>query len=104
MTEIGRFNGISGENTNLSEIPWRDYLTRKAYNKDINQMCSMCIKDQISKHGQITIKCDGILSGKAKIPEQFMHHFSEEEMDIVEQSINPYYWAEKNIDIKNDNP
>lgn len=104
MTEIGRFNGISGENTNLSEIPWRDYLARKAYNKDINQMCSMCIKDQISKHGQITIKCDGILSGKAKIPEQFMHHFSEEEMDIVEQSINPYYWAEKNIDIKNDNP
>ncbi len=104
MTEIGRFNGISGENTNLSEIPWRDYLARKAYNKDINQMCSMCIKDQISKHGQITIKCDGLLSGKAKIPEQFMHHFSEEEMDIVEQSINPYYWAEKNIDIKNDNP
>ena len=104
MTEIGRFNGISGENTNLSEIPWRDYLGRKAYNKDINQMCSMCIKDQISKHGHITIKCDGLLSGKAKIPEQFMHHFSEEEMDIVEQSINPYYWAEKNIDVKNDNP
>ena len=104
MTEIGRFNGISGENTNLSEIPWRDYLGRKAYNKDINQMCSMCIKDQISKHGQITIKCDGLLSGKSKIPEQFMHHFSEEEMDIVEQSINPYYWAEKNIDIKNENP
>lgn len=104
MTEIGRFNGISGENTNLSEIPWRDYLGRKAYNKDINQMCSMCIKDQISKHGHITIKCDGLLSGKAKIPEQFMHHFSEEEMDIVEQSINPYYWAEKNIDIKNENP
>ena len=104
MTEIGRFNGISGENTNLSEIPWRDYLARKAYNKDINQMCSMCIKDQISKHGQITIKCDGLLSGKSKIPEQFMHHFSEEEMDIVEQSINPYYWAEKNIDVKNENP
>ncbi len=104
MTEIGRFNGISGENTNLSEIPWRDYLGRKAYNKDINQMCSMCIKDQISKHGHITIKCDGLLSGKSKIPEQFRHHFSEEEMDIVEQSINPYYWAEKNIDIKNENP
>ena len=79
-------------------------MARKAYNKDINQMCSMCIKDQISKHGQITIKCDGLLSGKSKIPEQFMHHFSEEEMDIVEQSINPYYWAEKNIDVKNENP
>ena len=29
MTEIGRFNGISGENTNLSEIPWRLFWLEK---------------------------------------------------------------------------
>ena len=104
MTEIGRFNGATGDSKQLHEIPWKEYLEKKNYNKDINQMCPLCIKDQIKKYGQVTIKCEGLLSGEKKIPPELRHHFSEEEVELVEQAINPYKWAEKNIDTKNDNP
>lgn len=104
MTEIGKFDGITGEAKNLAEIPWREYLENKKYNKDINSMCDLCIKDQIKKYGQQTIRCEGMLSGKKTIPEQFAHMFTEEELDLVEQSINPYHWAAKNIDTANENP
>ncbi len=104
MSDIGRFDGSTGEARNLADIPWREYLSQKNYNKDINSMCDLCIKDQIKKYGQQTIRCEGMLSGKKTIPEQFAHMFTEEELDLVEQSINPYHWAAKNIDTANENP
>ena len=77
-----------------------EYLERKNYNKDINQMCPLCIKDQIKKiWAKVTIKCEGLLSGEKENTSELRHHFSEEEVELVEQAINPYKWAEK-IDTK----
>ncbi len=105
MTEIARFDGNTGVDTRtLAEIPWREYLASKNYNKDINKMCDLCREEQIRKYGSITIKCTGLLSSKTLVPEQYAHMFSEEELDLLEQSVNPYHWAAKNIDTKNTNP
>ena len=104
MTMIGKFDGDNGEIRNLAGIPWRQYLQEKDYNKDINKMCDLCIKEQVKKYGTRTIKCSGLLSADEMVPAQYSHMFSQEERDLMEEAINPYYWAAKNIDIENDNP
>ncbi len=101
---IGKFDGDNGEIRNLAGIPWRQYLQEKDYNKDINKMCDLCIKEQVKKYGTRTIKCSGLLSADEMVPAQYSHMFSQEERDLMEEAINPYYWAAKNIDIDNDNP
>lgn len=103
MSTIGNFDGESGQQRSLASIPWREYLEEKNYNKDINSMCDLCRKDQIKKYGEITIKCTGLLSSRNMIPEQYQHMFSDEEKDTMEEAINPYYWAEKNIDVHSTN-
>lgn len=102
-TDVMRFDGETGQNRSLADIPWREYIVNKNYNKDISKMCETCIKEQISKYGQVTIKCSGLLGAKNSVPPEFEHMFDPEEMDLLEQASNPYYWASKNIDTKNTN-
>ena len=45
--------------TKLSEIPWRDYLDWKDYDKSLDGMCTNCRSEQIAKYGEITIQCSG---------------------------------------------
>lgn len=52
----------------LYEMPWKEYLAAKNYNKDINKMCELCRKEQIDKYGKITIKCSGLKGVEAHIP------------------------------------
>ena len=86
----------------IDKMDWKDYLKHKNYNKDINKMCELCQKNQIEKHGKITIKCNGLASYKSYIPEEHAHSLTEEQLDLLEQATNAYYWADKNID--SDNP
>ena len=103
MGDVMRFDGETGQNRSLADIPWREYIVNKNYNKDVSKMCEICVKDQISKYGQVTIKCNGLLGAKNSVPPEFEHMFDSEEMDLLEQASNPYYWASKNIDTKNTN-
>lgn len=82
----------------LYETGWKDYLNRKNYSKDINKMCSDCQKDQIRKHGRITIKCTGPRN-ISRVPEDVIALMSESELETIKQTVDPYYWADKNIDI-----
>lgn len=85
-------------------MDWKDYLKHKNYNKDINKMCELCQKNQIDKYGKITIKCNGLASYKSYIPEEHAHTLTEEQLDLLEQATNSYYWADKNIDTDNPIP
>ena len=84
---IGKFDGDNGEIRNLAGIPWRQYLQEKDYNKDINKMCDLCIKEQVKKYGTRTIKCSGLLSADEMVPAQYSHMFSQEERDLMESVI-----------------
>ena len=84
----------------LYEMPWKDYLAAKNYNKDINKMCELCRKEQIDKYGKITIKCSGLKGVEAHIPEEVLNQFSEEEKEQIETLYNPYLYADKNLDIE----
>ncbi len=103
MSDVMKFDGETGLNRSLADIPWREYIDSKNYNKDVNKMCDLCIKDQLSKYGAITIKCNGLLGAKNSMPPEFEHLFDKEELEILEEAANPYYWASKNIDTKNTN-
>lgn len=82
----------------LYEMPWREYLRLKNYDTNVSNMCRNCQKEQIQKYGEITIKCKGPRSIDI-IPEEIIQVMTQEELDKVRQSVDPYYWAEKNIDI-----
>lgn len=82
----------------LYEMPWREYLRLKNYDTNVSNMCRNCQKEQIQKYGEITIKCKGPRSVDI-IPEEIIQVMTQEELDKVRQSVDPYYWAEKNIDI-----
>lgn len=84
----------------LYEMPWKEYLAAKNYNKDINKMCELCRKEQIDKYGKITIKCSGLKGVEANIPEEVLNQFSEEEKEQIETLYNPYLYADKNLDIE----
>ena len=85
----------------LSDIYWKDYLKDKDYNTDANKMCAICIKEQISKYGKQTIKCSGLLDLDNFIPSEMQAAFSLAELDDLRQAVDPYYWADKNIDVGN---
>lgn len=101
---IGKFDGSNGEIKTIDQMNWKEYLTHKNYNKDINSMCSDCQKRQMDKHGKIVIKCNGLATYKSYIPEDKDYLFSDDDKDLLEQTANPYYWADKNIDVDNINP
>ena len=82
----------------LYETPWREYLRLKNYDTNVSNMCRNCQKEQIQKYGEITIKCKGPRSIDI-VPEEIIQVMTQEELDKVRQSVDPYYWAEKNIDI-----
>ncbi len=71
----------------------------KNYNQDINKMCSLCKEEQINKFGEITIRCKGLASKDIYVTSEQVHNFTKDDLDIMEQAINPYHWAERNIDI-----
>lgn len=87
----------------LYEMPWREYLRLKNYDTNVSNMCRNCQKEQIQKYGEITIKCRGPRSIDI-IPEEIIQVMTQEELDKVKQSVDPYYWAEKNIDIFQKDP
>ena len=72
----------------------------KAYSAEaISTMCEKCIAKQIDTYGAQRIKCTGIAAKETLLDNDYHHIFSEEEIDQIEQIANPYYWAEKNIDL-----
>lgn len=110
-------------NTPLSEVYWRDYLASKGmdipdFDKDqrgnlsekginhlrefskgkIDGMCERCISKQIRDHGEIVIKCRGLATVENSIPEEIRHKFSESEMEVFKEIVDPYHWADKYID------
>ena len=84
----------------ISEIYWKDYLESKNYDKDINNMCNKCIQEQIDKFGKRVIECNGLASAKEQIPEDLLSVFSEEDLKIADQLVNPYAWAKANLSEK----
>ena len=92
--------------TGLYEVQWRDYLKVKNYDPDINNMCSNCQKDQIDKFGKITIQCTGLKSLTDEVIDEnplIFDNLDDDELDLMKQIYDPYYWADKNIDIKQEN-
>jgi hypothetical protein len=104
MSEIGKFDGESGDIMSFAALDWKDYLKKKNYNRDITEMCTLCRDKQIAEHGKITIKCNGLASSDSVIPPDQKHMFDQSELDLIEMLANPYYWAEKEIDPNNPNP
>jgi hypothetical protein len=81
----------------LSQLNWKDYLVRKNYNTDINKMCSICQGEQLKKFGNITIRCSGLATIPQKVLDQVSGNLNKEEMNLIEEMYNPYYWASQNI-------
>lgn len=87
----------------LYEMPWREYLKHKNYDKDINNMCKNCQREQIKKYGEITIKCSGP-KDVSVLDQNIVANLDKEELEEVKQAMSPVYWAEKNIDINQPDP
>ena len=87
----------------LYEMPWRDYLKRKNYDTDINNMCRNCQREQIGKYGEITIKCSGP-KDISVLDQNVVADMNKEELDEIKQAMSPVYWAEKNIDVNQPDP
>ena len=99
---IGKFDSETGnEVRNFAHIPWEEYLASKKYDKNIDNMCTNCIKEQKAKHGKITVECNGPLTIDNMVPEEVRHVLSSEELQLLREAYNPYEWAENNIDVKN---
>ena len=87
----------------LYEMPWREYLKHKNYDTDIKNMCSNCQKEQIRKYGKITIKCSGP-KDISVVDQEIVAQLNKEEIEEVKQAMSPVYWAEKNIDVTQQDP
>ena len=83
----------------LYNTEWKDYLVQKNYDKDINNMCTNCQKEQMIKYGHIAIKCNGPKLLEYHIPDDALCMLNENEISSIREGIDPYYWADKNIDI-----
>lgn len=87
---------------NLSETYWRDYLKEQNYNKDVNQMCALCIKEQFEKYGSQTIPCTGLNSAKDKMSEdlfkQIANTLTEQEIKEMDAIFDPYTYMEVFLD------
>lgn len=103
-SNIGKTEPMPNSVMALYELDWREYLKRKNYNKDINKMCELCKKDQIKKHGKITIKCSGLRDINTYLPKEMLYNFDEEEIQKLREMINPYEWASNNLDILQEDP
>lgn len=95
---------VAGSILGLYETYWKDYLKKKNYNTDPNEMCRICQMNQIKKFGEITIECSGPKTVVGKMPDEIKANFSDEELDKIEQTKNPYAWADANIDIDQPDP
>lgn len=82
----------------LYELEWREYLKRKNYNKDINQMCTNCQKDQLKRFGKITIECNGPRKVTEHVPDDILDELSDDERAIVASLYDPYMYADMNLD------
>lgn len=87
----------------LYEMPWREYLKQKNYDKDINNMCRNCQREQIRKYGEITIKCSGP-KDISVLDQNIIANMNKEELEEIKQVMSPVYWAEKNIDVNQQDP
>lgn len=87
----------------LYEMPWREYLKQKNYDKDINNMCRNCQREQIGKYGEITIKCSGP-KDISVLDQNIIANMNKEELEEIKQAMSPVYWAEKNIDVNQQDP
>lgn len=87
----------------LYNMSWQDYLKKKNYDKDVKNMCRNCQQEQIRKYGKITIKCSGPKTIDV-LPEDIISSLTAEEYEEAKQEMEPYYWAEKNIDIHQRDP
>lgn len=87
----------------LYEMPWREYLKQKNYDKDINNMCRNCQREQIRKYGEITIKCSGP-KDISVLDQNIIANMNKEELEEIKQAMSPVYWAEKNIDVNQQDP
>ena len=87
---------------NLSETYWKDYLKEQNYNKDVNQMCALCIKEQFEKYGSQTIPCTGLNSAKDKMSEdlfkQIASTLTEQEIKEMDAIFDPYTYMEVFLD------
>lgn len=88
-----------------SQLYWKDYLLEKNYNKDINKMCEICIKEQKDTHGRIVIKCKGLASAEtdlgSDIVEEYKNQLPPEEFRKVLSLYDPYAFMEEYLDIEN---
>ena len=87
----------------LYEMPWREYLKQKNYDKDINNMCRNCQREQIRKYGEITIKCSGP-KDISVLDQNIVANMNKEELEEIKEVMSPVYWAEKNIDVNQQDP
>ena len=88
----------------LYDLDWREFLRRKNYNQHINKMCDLCIKDQISKYGEQTIKCSGIKDFETMFPKEIVETLDLDELDAAKELIDPYFWADRHLDTRQENP
>lgn len=87
----------------LYEMPWREYLKHKNYDTDIGNMCKNCQREQIRKYGEITIKCSGP-KDISVLDQNIVANMNSDELDEIKQAMSPVYWAEKNIDVSQQDP
>lgn len=87
----------------LYEMPWREYLKHKNYDTDIGNMCKNCQREQIRKYGEITIKCSGP-KDISVLDQNIVANMNSDELDEIKQAMSPVYWAEKNIDVNQQDP
>lgn len=87
----------------LYEMPWREYLKHKNYDTNIGNMCKNCQREQIRKYGEITIKCSGP-KDISVLDQNIVANMNSDELDEIKQAMSPVYWAEKNIDVNQQDP
>ena len=58
-----------------SQLYWKDYLRDKDYNKDINKMCELCIKEQKETHGKVVINCKGLADARTELGSDIVDHY-----------------------------
>lgn len=87
----------------LSETYWKDYLKENQYNKDPEKMCEICIQEQIQKHGQQVIPCNGLNRARNNISrdvfEKLLETLTEEEKKELDALYDPYIYMETFLDI-----
>lgn len=86
----------------LSDTYWKDYLRDNEYNKDIDKMCDICIKEQIKKHGAQVIPCTGVNRAENKLGkelfDQLVATLTEEEKRELDAIYDPYVYMETFLD------